>query len=64
MTHNNATGGVTDSAASATAMATGVKVNNGVISLRLPGDGSSFARCSRSTATAARAPARHRVSRD
>ena len=42
MTHNNATGDVTDSAASATAMATGVKVNNGVISLRLPGDGSEL----------------------
>ena len=39
MTHNNATGGTTDSAASASAMATGVKVNNGVISLALPGDG-------------------------
>ena len=42
MTHNNATGGLTDSAASATAMATGVKVNNGVISVRLPGDGSEM----------------------
>jgi alkaline phosphatase len=42
MTHNNAGGGVTDSAASATAMATGVKVNNGVISRRLPGDGSEL----------------------
>ena len=31
---------VTDSAAGATAMAAGVKVNNGVISLKLPGDGS------------------------
>ena len=30
---------ITDSAAAATALATGVKVNNGVISLRLPGDG-------------------------
>lgn len=30
---------VTDSAASATAMATGTKVNNGVLSMRLPGDG-------------------------
>jgi alkaline phosphatase len=42
MTHNNATGGVTDSAASATTMATGVKVNNGVISVRLPGDGAEL----------------------
>jgi alkaline phosphatase len=33
---------VTDSAASATAMATGVKVNNGVISMALPGDGSEL----------------------
>jgi alkaline phosphatase len=33
MTHNNAGGTVTDSAASATAIATGVKVNDGVISL-------------------------------
>ncbi len=40
MTHNNASNTLTDSAASATAMATGVKVNNGVISVRLPGDGS------------------------
>jgi alkaline phosphatase len=36
---NNRAGGVTDSAASATAMATGVKVNNGVISRQIPGDG-------------------------
>jgi alkaline phosphatase len=42
MAHNNVTGGTTDSAASATAMATGVKVNNGVISVRLPGDGSEL----------------------
>jgi alkaline phosphatase len=42
MTHNNASGHTTDSAASATAMATGVKVNNGVISVRLPGDGSDL----------------------
>lgn len=42
MTHNNATNTLTDSAASATAMATGVKVNNGVISVRLPGDGSEL----------------------
>lgn len=35
-------GGVTDSAAAATAMATGFKVNNGVISLMLPGDGSEL----------------------
>ena len=42
MTHNNASGGTTDSAASATAMATGVKVNNGVISVQLPGNGSEL----------------------
>lgn len=39
MTTHNATGEVTDSAAAATAMATGVKVDNKVISIRLPGDG-------------------------
>ncbi|NTV52375.1 MAG: alkaline phosphatase [Candidatus Firestonebacteria bacterium] len=43
MTHNNASGNTTDSAASATAMATGTKVSNGVISVRLPGDGSELA---------------------
>ena len=42
MTHNNASGGTTNSAASATAMATGVKVNNGVISVQLPGNGSEL----------------------
>ena len=42
MTHNNASNTTTDSAASATAMATGVKVNNGVISVRTPGDGSEL----------------------
>jgi len=35
-------GGVTDSAAAATAIATGHKVNNGVISVALPGDGSDL----------------------
>jgi alkaline phosphatase len=40
MGHNNASNQTTDSAASATAMATGVKVSNGVISVDLPGDGS------------------------
>jgi alkaline phosphatase len=35
----SANAAITDSAAAATAMATGLKVNNGVISLRLPGDG-------------------------
>jgi len=39
VTTRNATGGITDSAASATAMATGFKVNNGVLSLAIPGDG-------------------------
>ncbi len=41
-THNNAGGGTTDSAASATAWATGQKVNNGVISVQLPGDSSAL----------------------
>ena len=35
----NAEGGVTDSAAAATAMATGTKVSNGVLGVALPGDG-------------------------
>lgn len=39
MTSNAAGGAITDSAASATAMATGVKVNDGVLSVRVPGDG-------------------------
>lgn len=39
MTTHNASGGVTDSAASATAMATGRKVWNDVLSLATPGDG-------------------------
>lgn len=39
MTTLNAGGTYTDSAASSTAMASGYKVNNGVISVRLPGDG-------------------------
>ena len=39
ITHNNARDTTTDSAAAATAIATGVKVNNSVISLALPGDG-------------------------
>lgn len=39
----NAEGGVTDSAASATAMATGAKVGNGVISVALPGSGAPLA---------------------
>lgn len=39
---SNASGGVTDSAAAATAMATGHKVDNGVISLQTPGDGSEL----------------------
>ncbi len=36
---SNASGGITDSAAGATAIATGHKVNNGVISVALPGTG-------------------------
>ena len=39
MTHHNVSGNVTDSAASGTALATGRKVNNGVISVELPGSG-------------------------
>jgi len=42
MMTDSASSSVTDSAAAATAMATGVKVNNGVISLALPGDGSEL----------------------
>ena len=42
MTTGSADDSVTDSAASATAMASGQKVNNGVISLSLPGDGSEL----------------------
>lgn len=39
---SSANSSVTDSAAAATAMATGIKVNNGVISVALPGDGSEL----------------------
>jgi len=42
MTTYAANSAITDSAAAATAMATGVKVNNGVISLAIPGDGSEL----------------------
>ena len=42
MTTWSAGGNVTDSAAAATAMATGRKVNNGVISLAIPGDASEL----------------------
>lgn len=42
ITTQNASGEVTDSAASATAMATGVKVFNGVLSVELPGDGNDL----------------------
>jgi alkaline phosphatase len=38
----NASGGVVDSASAATSMATGIKVDNGVISVAIPGDGSSL----------------------
>ncbi|MCL4179422.1 MAG: alkaline phosphatase [Verrucomicrobia bacterium] len=38
-TTHSADNAITDSAASGTAIATGVKVNNGVISLAIPGDG-------------------------
>lgn len=36
----SASSSITDSAAAATAMATGIKVDNGVLSVRVPGDGS------------------------
>jgi len=39
---NNYQGAVTDSAASATAMACGIKVSNGVVSKRIPGDSSDM----------------------
>jgi len=39
VTTHSADSPTTDSAAAATAMATGIKVNNGVISTSLPGDG-------------------------
>lgn len=42
MTTHAADNAVTDSAAAATAMATGYKVNNGVISVQQPGDGSEL----------------------
>ncbi len=42
MTTYSANASITDSAASATAMATGHKVNNGVVSLAIPGDGSEL----------------------
>ncbi len=42
VTTASADAAITDSAAAATAMATGQKVNNGVISLALPGDGTEL----------------------
>ena len=42
MTTASANSLVTDSAAAATALATGVKVNNNVVSLAIPGDGSEL----------------------
>lgn len=42
VTTYSANAAITDSAAAATAIATGVKVNNGVISLAIPGDGSKL----------------------
>ncbi len=42
VTTNAANAAITDSAAAATALATGQKVNNSVISLALPGDGSEL----------------------
>ncbi|MFC1882807.1 alkaline phosphatase, partial [Thermodesulfobacteriota bacterium] len=42
MTTYSANSSVTDSAAAATAMATGIKVDNGVISLEIPGESSEL----------------------
>ncbi len=42
LTTHSASASVTDSAAAATAIATGFKVNNGVISMAYPGDGSEL----------------------
>ena len=42
VTTSSANSSITDSAAAATAMATGFKVNNGVISMAYPGDGSEL----------------------
>ncbi|UCC97853.1 MAG: alkaline phosphatase, partial [Phycisphaerales bacterium] len=42
LTNYAAGGGIPDSAAAGTALATGVKVNNGVISMAIPGDGSEL----------------------
>jgi len=42
LTNHAAGGGIPDSAAAGTALATGVKVNNGVISMAIPGDGSEL----------------------
>ncbi|MGQ9589064.1 MAG: alkaline phosphatase [Planctomycetota bacterium] len=42
MTTHSADNSITDSAAAAAAMATGVKVNNGVVSMAYPGDGSEL----------------------
>jgi alkaline phosphatase len=42
MTHHNVSGNLTDSAASGTALATGRKVNNGVVSVELPGSGAEL----------------------
>ncbi|UCC97753.1 MAG: alkaline phosphatase [Phycisphaerales bacterium] len=42
LTNDTASGGIPDSAAAGTALATGVKVDNGVISMAIPGDGSEL----------------------
>jgi alkaline phosphatase len=42
LTNPPAEGGIPDSAAAGTSLATGVKVNNGVISVAIPGDGSEL----------------------
>ena len=42
LTTHSADGTITDSAAAGTALATGMKVSNGVISMAIPGDGSEL----------------------
>jgi alkaline phosphatase len=42
LTNHTASGGIPDSAAAGTALATGVKVDNGVVSMAIPGDGSEL----------------------
>ncbi len=42
LTNHNASGGIPDSAAAGTALATGVKVDDGVVSMAIPGNGSEL----------------------